>query len=149
MTSPPRARPTEVVETLRILVTGSRGWRDKDSLRKALHQAWGRLGPNVDAPSLTIVHGACPDGADELANQWAIDVHANIERHPADWNKSGKGAGHIRNAKMALLGADICLAFWDGKSPGTHGMIVGAVKSGIPVWIVPQRDGAIAQAEAT
>jgi hypothetical protein len=41
---------------------------------------------------------------------------------PADWNKFGKSAGHVRNQAMADY-ADILLAFWDGKSTGTKSMI--------------------------
>jgi len=34
---------------------------------------------------------------------------------------------------MALLGADLCLAFWDGHSRGTSMMVDLADKQGIPI----------------
>ena len=54
-------------------------------------------------------------------------------RHPADWDKHGKAAGMIRNREMVALGADICLAFPIGRSPGTRACIREAQRAGIPV----------------
>lgn len=34
---------------------------------------------------------------------------------------------------MAALGADLCIAFWDGSSSGTLDMMERAAKYGIPI----------------
>ena len=120
--------------TYRVIVTGCRDWTDALAIDRALTEILNRDEPFV------IAYGACPTGADELARIWgtALDLQGvvTVEPHPADWIKYGKAAGPIRNAEMASLGADLCLAFWDGSSNGTLDMITRAVKRGIPVRII-------------
>jgi len=84
---------------------------------------------------ITIVHGAA-QGADRIAHQEAQKAGLLVEPHPADWEKHGKAAGPIRNIEMARLGADLCIAFWDGQSTGTAHMMDEARKQGIPVEVV-------------
>ena len=63
-------------------------------------------------------------GADHFANVWA-DMHWWTKHiHHADWSL-GKKAGPIRNTEMAKAVAPngLCVAFHDGKSPGTKDMI--------------------------
>lgn len=86
-------------------------------------------------PEPTIVHGDAR-GADRLAGEEAGKAGMLTEAHPADWDAHGKGAGLIRNAHMAALGADLCIAFWDGRSTGTAHMIGEARRRGIPVEVV-------------
>lgn len=40
-------------------------------------------------------------GADRLGENWAKKYHIPIKYFPANWNKYGKSAGHIRNKEMA------------------------------------------------
>jgi hypothetical protein len=126
--------------TTRIIVCGSRDWDDVETLELEL----ARVFPNwEDKPddylAFVMVHGACPTGADALANRWAeqTNPHLIIERHPADWKTHGKSAGPKRNEHMASLGAKCCLAFWDGESRGTADMIKRCINHGIPVRIYP------------
>lgn len=102
----------------RILVTGSRSWDDHNVIIEAL------LDAAKDAPAgsdITIVHGACPSGADLLVDRVALHYEWDIERHPAEWERFGKPAGFIRNRIMVESGADICLAFIKNESRGaTH-----------------------------
>jgi hypothetical protein len=58
-----------------------------------------------------------------------------IDKHPADWNALGNGAGKFRNRKMAGV-ADALVAFWDGSSPGTKDMIAVARDKGLAVRVV-------------
>jgi hypothetical protein len=39
----------------------------------------------------------------------------------------------MRNEEMAALGADLCIAFWDGRSTGTKDMVDRAYDHGIEV----------------
>lgn len=51
---------------------------------------------------------------------------------------SGKRAPLVRNEFMASLGADLCIAFWDGKSTGTLHMMEEAAKKRIPIEVQHQ-----------
>jgi len=96
-----------------------------------------RLG--LEGDRFVVVHG-CAAGADKAADEFVLEARSELvvhERYPADWVKHGKAAGMIRNREMARAGADLCLAFWDGLSKGTAGMISEAVRAGIPVRIIP------------
>jgi hypothetical protein len=100
---------------MRVLVTGSRDWLDFELVRSELEKLVDPYDP------MTVVHGACPTGADAHADLWALQ-HAFInERHPADWETYGKPAGFVRNHTMVALGADEVLAFIrDGSRGATH-----------------------------
>lgn len=116
--------------TLRILVTGSRAWTDRDAILHALDRVATEAGV---APGLvTVVHGTAR-GADSLADSAARQLGMRVERHPADWQLHGKSAGHRRNAEMVQLGADLTLAFPLGESRGTRGAMRLAREAGIPV----------------
>lgn len=92
---------------------------------------------------MTIVHGACPTGADAFAHGWfslPLDdptLTAIEEAHPADWGRYGKGAGPIRNREMVDAGADLVLAFPlpgpKSRSRGTWDCVGAAEAHGIPV----------------
>ena len=106
---------------MRILITGSRTWTDEETIADALF-GWAKYGTTPGhlnfCRGITVVSGACPKGADAIAERIAESAGMNIERHPADWNKHGKRAGFVRNAEMVALGADVCLAFIKDGSKG-------------------------------
>lgn len=116
---------------MRILITGSRHHEDYKLIRDSIHQAWYDAGM---PEKVTVVHGAAR-GADTLAAKAAHFMGFDQEAHPADWNRFGASAGPKRNAKMALLGADICLAFPLGDSRGTWDCVSAARARQIPVVI--------------
>jgi hypothetical protein len=115
----------------RVLITGSRTWTNRAVIERELNQLLAEHG------TLTVVHGACPSGADNIAQGWALDQrHASSfgavtpEPRPADWKTHGRRAGRLRNAEMVGLGANLCLVFvlactkasCDGRAPhDTHG----------------------------
>lgn len=128
---------------MRILVTGSRTWGTPTAIYRALNGACDEFGLNFppdqygntmpDPEKITVVHGDCPSGADHWADEWCIGNFMPVERHPADWQGLGKRAGFVRNAEMAALGADLCLAFIKDNSKGASMMANLADEAGIPV----------------
>jgi hypothetical protein len=111
------------MDTMRVIVCGSREWTDREAIADRLFDL---------PPGSTIVHGGAK-GADRIAAQEGQKLGHFIEVHPAFWDTHGKRAGVIRNELMAGLGADLCIAFWDGRSRGTSHMVDAAEKRGIPV----------------
>lgn len=81
-----------------------------------------------------IVEGGAK-GADACGRQWAIDNDYHYTTFPAYWDLHGKAAGHIRNAEMADYSTHL-IAFWEGKSRGTKGMIELAKKNGLKVVVI-------------
>lgn len=115
---------------VRVLVTGSRNWQDRDVIRQALLSVPAVHG--IPACNVTVVHGAAR-GADRIAAEEAARLGMQVEAHPADWDKHGKAAGAIRNSEMVQLGADVCLAFPLGRSVGTRDCMRKARRAGIDV----------------
>ena len=111
----------------RILITGSRTWDDWQTIGLALRQAWDEVGQG----SPTLVSGACPSGADSIAESIWQAQGFPVELHPADWAQHGKRAGFIRNAEMVSLGADICIAFIRDDSRGATMTAALAERAGI------------------
>jgi hypothetical protein len=114
-----------------VIVCGSRRWQDRERIANRLYD----LSLESDNLGCTIVHGNAK-GADRIAAQEAPKLGLLVEAHPAAWEHHGKAAGPIRNQEMAALGADLCIAFWDGESDGTHHMMNAAQKAGIPVQVI-------------
>lgn len=121
MTSP----ETRQAKRFRVLVTGSRSWRDEQTIRDALSSVVSVHGPE----DVTVVHGAASGAdaiADHVANGW---WGLTVERHPADWtqpctpncqpgHRRRRGVtdycpavGPRRDAAMVESGIDLCLAF--------------------------------------
>lgn len=103
-----------MTEPFRLLVTGSRSWSDAQRIYGALDAILAQM----DGRPLTIVHGACPSGADAIAKRWARDRRRSsaqpdvaTEAHYANWRKHGRRAGPLRNEAMVAAGADMCLAW--------------------------------------
>ncbi|GGK61942.1 hypothetical protein Sme01_03810 [Sphaerisporangium melleum] len=148
------------VEPYRVLVTGSRSWRDEQTIRDALAGVVSRHGPE----SVVVVHGHAYEGADAIADRIASAwAGLSVERHPADWDTCADHchpahrrqrlggstycptAGLRRDAEMVETGPDEVLAFIDpcrkprcrGRKPhGSHGATHTAdlaEKAGIPV----------------
>ena len=126
---------------MKILVTGSREWTDE----KAIEREFRKLPPGT-----TIVHGACPTGADAIADKLAMKFGFPIRRYPADWEAeraatgSPKAAGPKRNSKMIReehrSGEPIsfALAFTPdlSRSRGTKDCVERAKKAGIRVEVI-------------
>lgn len=117
----------------RILITGSRDWACHAVAEQVIARLLSRYGPN-----LILIHGACPTGVDAAFDEASRDQGIAVERHPADWDKFGRGAGPKRNEHMVGLGADLCIAVSRDlrASKGTAGCVRLALAAGIPVWLI-------------
>lgn len=130
----------------RIIVAGSRGLDPRDPSIKAWFDAElaARLAPLIAAarerraPPPVILSGGA-EGADLMGEAWAVErgeaTGVTFERHPAEWDRWGRAAGMIRNARMAWEGTHL-LAAWDGHSPGTRNMIETARDQGLRVAVI-------------
>lgn len=122
---------------MKVLVCGSREWFDKKALEREFKQL---------PQGTVIIHGACPTGADALADTLAMKFGFQIRRYPADWETSGKSAGPIRNATMIRQEhrsgepIDLVLAFTPDleRSRGTKDCVQRAKKAGILVKVLNQ-----------
>lgn len=113
----------------KVLVCGSRDYPDRDRVFHVLDAYLGRIGP-----SLLIISGGAT-GADEFARQWAVDRKVDHHIMYAKWNLEGRGAGPIRNRRMAARKPKLVLAFSKDfdNSRGTADMIKVAEKLDIKV----------------
>lgn len=136
---------------IRILVTGSRMWGDWARLMWALDDVAagytrvtlvdGICDPRDRGTGRTVAWDSVKDppavasllGADWYAYWHAVRRRWTVESHPADWGQFGRSAGHRRNRLMVGLGADVCVGFPLGASPGTRGCLKLAVDAHIPI----------------
>jgi hypothetical protein len=112
----------------RVLVTGSRTWTDAGKLEEQLGIAL-----MTHRGRMVLVSGACPTGADRLAEEWAERNDVPVERYPADWDGQGKSAGFARNQAMVATFPDIVLSFNRGESKGTEHCTAAAEAAGLKV----------------
>ncbi len=121
----------QLVSDVRLLVTGSREWADRDLLERTLREWAG------EHRRVTVVHGAAW-GADELAD-WVAREHGwTVEAYPADDFHHPT----LRNAHMVSLGADRCLAFPTASSSGTWDCTRRAKAAGIVVTVTREPSAA-------
>lgn len=111
---------------MRALFAGSRTWTYRAPILQTIE--------SLD-PETVIVHGACLDGADYIADRLAARRGFKIERFPAQWKKYGRSAGPMRNGEMVATldpETDRAFIFWDGKSRGTKDILTRLEAAGIP-----------------
>lgn len=112
----------------RIIIAGSRGFKDYDLLKIKCSHILSRY-ENVE-----IVSGTA-DGADQLGERFQQEMNFELVRFPAAWDRFGKTAGWLRNAAMSWYATHL-IAFWDHKSPGTKNMIAIAKEDGLKTRVI-------------
>jgi len=129
---------TAVVASKCVLITGDRNFPVTSSAIKTIVNQCKTLG-------LTIVHGDCPTGADNIASKLCDELKVPQKKYPAEWSKYGKGAGPIRNQQMIDNEKPvICYAFHDtiALSKGTKDTINRVLKAKIVIFLI-KSDGTI------
>lgn len=126
---------------MRVLVTGSRDWEGiyaKQRIQLALDLLLAFC--ELIGTKLTIIHGDCPTGADQIADRWARRREpegVELVTYPAKWQLYGKRAGFVRNEIMVNNSqADLALAFLRNGSSGTRHTIDLARMAGIPTYVI-------------
>lgn len=102
-----------------VIISGSRGWVDKKMVHDELARCQREAGPDR---RMVLVHGACWQGVDSIAAQWAKVQRWRVVSCPPDWKRLGRSAGIRRNASMIKEWgprAHTMLAFCLADSPGT------------------------------
>lgn len=117
---------------MNIAIIGSRKLKNtndaENQIRKILAQIKNKY------PDAMIISGEAP-GIDSIAENIAKnEFKLTVLTYPAPWNDLPKIAGIYRNTKIVNK-ADIVLAFWDRKSPGTKDSILKAIALGKKVVI--------------
>lgn len=117
-----------------VLVTGSRSWDDFDFIAMTLDGLFGVLGSRM-----VLMHGACPKGADQLADLWTATHQPMVPviRVPADWGRDGRRGGILRNMRMVVdMGPlALCVAFIRDDSAGATQCARYARSRGVPTVI--------------
>jgi YspA, cpYpsA-related SLOG family len=114
---------------VRLLVCGGRNYMDTAFAFATLYAI------HLETPIVLLIHGDCPTGTDQIADQWALERRISIDRYRVNHALDGQwpGAGPRRNARMlreSKPGA--VLAFPGGR--GTADMCRRARAAGVPVW---------------
>lgn len=106
-----------------LLITGSRDWNDLSYLREVLARF------DAEHDNITLISGACPNGADRMCEEVAEELGWAVNLHPAQWDKYGRRAGFVRNADMVNLNPDFCIAFVRNRSKGAMGTVRLSIKA--------------------
>lgn len=114
---------------MRIIIAGGRNYSDFINLRKVCDEIIELNG--IENPE--IVSGTAK-GADKMGEFYAKQKGFDIKEFPANWDKYGKSAGHIRNKQMAEY-ADMLILFWDGVSRGSKNMLNQATENQLVVHV--------------
>lgn len=83
-----------------VMVTGSRTWDDEVAMRRTFNEVWTTRWLDTGPRRPVLLSGACPTGADAIAERLWQAVGFEIVRFPAMWQKHGRAAGPARNAQM-------------------------------------------------
>lgn len=106
------------MKTWIILVTGSRGWEDYNTISRQLAISFSNA-KEAGYEKVIVRHGKCKTGADALAAEFCNKVEHSVpglvieqDPMPAEWGPNrNPAAGPIRNKAMVAKGANECLAF--------------------------------------
>lgn len=110
---------------------GGRNFSDEFSFYTNLRNIVAKIRSDTGCRAITIISGEAR-GADTMAKEFANTWDMPYIGYPADWNKYGKLAGHIRNKQMLEEGKpDLVVAFPGGR--GTANMIEISKKAGVEV----------------
>lgn len=109
---------------MRVLVCGGRDFTNAAFVYRSLDRL------HDETPITEMIQGGAK-GADYLANEWAKTKPIKRYVCKADWEKHGRAAGPMRNARMLEWKPDVVVAFPGGR--GTANMVSQARAAGVRV----------------
>lgn len=119
---------------MKLIVAGSRGFT---AAHYRIMEA--ALLEELEQQPIDLILSGGAKGADTWAIYFAQRAKIPYKVMRAKWQDEdghiNRGAGHARNAEMAKEG-DRLVAFWDGRSPGTAGMIEDMKRLKKPVRVI-------------
>lgn len=115
-------------QSFRVIIAGTRHFNDYKMLSAYCDKV---LSNKAQTHEIIVLSGHCY-GTDLLGERYARERKYSCEIYAAEWSKFGLSAGHRRNRQMAEV-ADALIAFWDGESRGTKGMIEIAEGKGLMI----------------
>lgn len=117
---------------MRVIIAGSRTL--SPSCEGIIEYMYDSLLVNNDSwDTFTEVVSGGARGVDLAGEKFAQWTERKLTVFPADWDKHGKSAGHIRNKQMAEYG-DVLLLIWDGESRGSANMKMNMEKLNKPIY---------------
>lgn len=123
---------------MKTIIAGSRqlySKTDSEEIKKIL---------NVYKHMISCVLTGMAEGPDKIAYYWAVENGIDYVEYNPDWSKYGRSAGIMRNEDMGRE-ADLLIAFWDGKSPGTKHMIEFMFNKNKPFLLYMKENGTFIQ----
>jgi hypothetical protein len=115
-----------------LAITGSRHWTCHLTI-----EAWLRTVPK----GVHVIHGACPDGADAIADEVAQSLGFKVVRFPVE-EQDGRwpSAGPMRNERMLRIGRPgrVWAFRAGGKSSGTDDCVRRALARRIACTTIPE-----------
>lgn len=116
---------------MRVLIYGGRDFASSKEALRFLDHIFDYELADWSFDEITVVSGGAR-GADRMGEEAAHAYGARLEVFPADWDKHGKAAGHIRNQQMLDSGVDVAVQFPGGR--GTADMRRRLDKAGVKVY---------------
>jgi hypothetical protein len=115
-----------------VIVCGSRSWDDWSVVDHVISQIRRRYGDDV-----VVVHGGAR-GADRMAGYAARKAGLDVIVEAADWDRHGKRAGILRNARMLSRHQPVAVIGLSHRpvTRGTAHMLSIAQRAGVRVWRV-------------
>jgi len=117
---------------MRVLVCGGRTFSDRHRLYEALNALDPRPTLIIEGGQRTKEAGQIVGGADFFAKEWADRRGIPVLTVDAEWQRYGKSAGPLRNAKMISFGRPDLVLATDGGA-GTNDMVRQACNANIKV----------------
>ena len=117
---------------MRLIIAGSRTITEQNIVNEVMDDFI--YSYPVTALNVREVVSGGANGVDKCGEKWAENNGIPVEKFPAMWETEGRGAGHIRNARMAeyVTSWGGCVAIMEnGGSKGTESMIKIARKLGV------------------
>lgn len=113
----------------KLIIAGTRSFNNQTMFNRTIDEWFDMNDPTREN---TMILSGMARGPDMMGFHYAIDNEIMCREYHPNWDMYKKSAGFIRNSQM-VEDATHLIAFWDGKSNGTHHVIRRAQSKSIPV----------------